>query len=113
CDAEGDGVGGVQARAELARRLVEVDAADESVGPAGDAARLAAQHEVDPGLAALADATLARSLLLTGRGGAARRHAERGLATARGAHEAGLEVEALATVAFLDEIDGDRDAAAE
>ena len=31
-----------QARAELARRLIEVDAADEAVGPAEDAVRLAA-----------------------------------------------------------------------
>jgi DNA-binding CsgD family transcriptional regulator len=113
CDAEGDGVGGVQARAELARRLVEVDAADEAVGPAEDAVRLAAQLEVEPGVAAIAEVTLARSLLLARQAGAARRHAESALATARAAHETGLEVEALATVAFLDEIDGDRDAAAE
>ena len=113
CDAEGDGAGGVQARAELARRLVEVDAADEAVGPAEEAVRLAAEHGVDPGLAALAEATLARSLLLTRQGGGGPPHAEIALATARAAHETGLEVEALATVAFLDEIDGDRDAAAD
>ena len=57
---------------------------------------------------------LARSLLLA----RARRrrgppHAESALVAARAAGETGLEVEALTTVAFLDEIDGDRDAAAD
>ena len=76
CDAEEDGSGGVRARAELARRLVEVDAADESVGPAEDAVRLAAEHEVEPGLAALAEVALARSLLLARRPVAARERAK-------------------------------------
>ncbi len=113
CDAEDDGAGGVRARAELARRLVEVDAADESVGPAEEAVRLAAVHEVEPGLTALAEVALARSLLLARRPGAARTRATSALATARAAQEPGLEVEALTTLAFLDEIDGDRAAAAE
>lgn len=113
CDAEGDRAGGVQARAELARRLVEVDAADEAVGPARDAVRLAEEPGVDPGLAALAGVALARSLLLTRQTGTARARAESALAAARAAHQPGLEVEALTTIAFLDEVAGDRDAAAQ
>ncbi|HET6967156.1 MAG TPA: response regulator transcription factor, partial [Ornithinibacter sp.] len=112
CDGEGDGVGGVQARAELARRLIEVDATDEAVRRAEDAVRLAATTGADPHLVALTEVVLARSLLLARRPDAARLRAESALLASRAARDPGLEVEALTTVAFLDEIDGDRDAAA-
>ena len=112
-DAEGDRADAVRARAELARRLVEGDAAQEAVGPAEEAVRLAGTSEVDPALAALAEVVLARSLLLARRLPDARRVAEAALAAARAARERGLEVEALTTVAFLDDIAGDRAAAAE
>ena len=112
-DAEGDRASAVHARAELARRLVEADAAQEAVGPAEEAVRLAGEREVDPALAALAQVVLARSLLLARRLPDARRVSGAALAAARAAREPGLEVEALTTVAFLDDIDGDRAAAAE
>jgi len=111
-DAEGDGVGGVEARAELARRLVEVDASPEAVRLAEDAVRLAAERGVDPALAAIAEVVLARALLLARRPDDARRRAESAVAAARAAQDPALEVEALTTLAFLDEVDGDREAAA-
>ena len=104
----------VEARAELARRLMEVDAADEAVRPAEEAVRLAAVSGVDPGLAALAEVTLARSL--AGGSSTRARHARvpRAPWSRPGRPRTpGLEVEALTTVAFLDEIDGARDAAAD
>ena len=56
---------------------------------------------------------LARALLADRRTDEARPQAERALAEARAAGVPGLEVEALATTAFLDEVDGDREAAAD
>ena len=111
CDAEGDGVGGVHARAELARRLIEVDATRDAVRPAEEAVRLADDSGVDPDLAALAAVVLARALLADRRPDAARPRAESALVAARAAGDPALEVEALTTVAFLDEIDGAREAA--
>jgi DNA-binding CsgD family transcriptional regulator len=103
----------VQARAELVRQLLAVDAADQAVQPAEEAVRLAREADVDAGTSALAHMVLARALLLSHRPGEARPQAERALVEARAAHEPGLEVEALTAGAFLDEIDGDRAAAAE
>ena len=56
---------------------------------------------------------LARALLSVRRTDEARPQAERALAEARAAGAPGLEVEALTTAAFLDEVDGDREAAAD
>ncbi|GAA4401145.1 helix-turn-helix transcriptional regulator [Fodinibacter luteus] len=112
CDAEGDAPGGVEARAELARRLVEVDATDEAVGPAEDAVHLAEEGGVEAPLAALAEVVLARSLLGARRPAEARPRAEAALEAARAAAVPGLEADAVTTLAFLDEIAGDRAAAA-
>ncbi|PVG83974.1 LuxR family transcriptional regulator [Nocardioides gansuensis] len=112
CDAEGDGSGGVQARAELVRQLVEIDATDQTVGPAQEAVRLAESAGVDASTGALARTVLARALLAARRTDEARPQAERALAEAKGAEVPSLEVEALTTEAFLDEIDGDLEAAA-
>lgn len=108
CDADGDAAGGVQARAGLVRQLVAVDRAEQAVPRAEEAVRLA-----DEGTAALARVALARALLAARRPDEARPHAERALELARAAGVPGLEVEALTTVAFLDEIAGDRDGAAD
>ena len=113
CDADGDGPGGVQARAELVRRLIEVDATDQAVRHAEEAVRLAEAAGVDAGSAALAHVVLARALLSARRTDEARPQAERALVEARAAGVPGLEVEALTTAAFLDEVDGDREAAAD
>jgi DNA-binding CsgD family transcriptional regulator/tetratricopeptide (TPR) repeat protein len=113
CDADEDGVGGVQARAELVRQLVEVDAAERSVRPAEEAVRLADSAGVDPRSAALAHVLLARALLAARRTDEARPQAERALAQARAVGASDLEVDALTTAAFLDEIAGDRGAAAD
>lgn len=112
-DADGDHAGGVLARAELARRLVEVDATDQAVRHAEDAVRLAETDGVDAGTAALAQAVLARALLSARRTDEARPQAERALVEARAAGAPGLEVDVLTTTAFLDEIDGDRAGAAD
>lgn len=112
-DDAGDGAGGVRARAELVRQLLVVDATDQAVRPAEEAVALAASAGVDAEALALAHVVLARALLATRRTAQARPQAARALAEARAAGAAGLEVEALATAAFLDEIDGDRQAAAE
>ena len=56
---------------------------------------------------------LARALLSARRTDEARPQAERALVEARAAGAPGLEVDALTTAAFLDEIDGDREGAAE
>ncbi len=107
---EGDTDGGVEARAELARRLVEVDAGEEAVAAAEEAVRMAEQAEpgavMDPTLAT-ARVMLARSLLAARQIDAARVQADHALAAARQAGAPALQVEALTTAAFLDEIDGD------
>ncbi len=112
CDADEDGPGRVQARAELVRQLVEIDASDQTVRPAEEAVRLAEAADVDASSAALAHVVLARALLSARRTDEARVQAERALVEARTAGAPGLEVDALTTAAFLDEIDGDREAAA-
>jgi DNA-binding CsgD family transcriptional regulator/tetratricopeptide (TPR) repeat protein len=113
CDADADRPGGVLARAELVRRLVEGDATDPKVRPAEEAVRLAEDDAVDAGTAALARVVLARALLSARRTDEARPQAERALEEARAAGVPGLEVEALTTVALLAEIEGDREAAAD
>lgn len=110
CDADGDRPGGIEARAELVHQLVEADLSDQAVRPAEEAVRLA--ESSDPGSAALAHAALARALLAERRTDEARPVAERALAEARAAGATGLEVEVLTTAAFLDEVAGDRVAAA-
>ncbi len=112
CDADGDGTGAVQARAELVRQLLAVDATGQAVRPAEEAVLLADHAGVDASTAALAHVVLARALLSARRTDEARPRAERALALARAAHEPGLEVEALTTGALLDEIYGDREGAA-
>jgi DNA-binding CsgD family transcriptional regulator/tetratricopeptide (TPR) repeat protein len=113
CDADGDAAGGVLARAELVRRLVEVDASDQMVPPAEEAVRLAEAGGVNAKETALAHAVLARALLSARRTDEARPQAERALAEARAAGAPALELDVLTTTAFLDEIDGDRVAAAD
>ena len=113
CDGEGDAAGGVDARAELVRRLVEVDATDHTVRLAEEAVRLAEAPGVDAGSAALAHVVLARALLSARRTDEARPQAERAVVEARAVGVPGLEVEALTTAALLDEIHGDRVAAAD
>ena len=113
CDGERDGPGGVQARAELARQLVALDATDQMVEPAEEAVRLAESAGVDANSLALAHVVLARALLSARRLDEAGAQAGRALAKARGAGAAGLEVEALTTAALIDEINGDREAAAD
>ena len=112
CDAEGDVAGGVQSRAELVRQLVEIDATDHVVAPAQEAVRLAESAATDPGQAALAHVVLARALLAARRTQEARPQAERAVAEAQAAGEPALEVDALTTAAFLEEVDGDREGAA-
>jgi DNA-binding CsgD family transcriptional regulator/tetratricopeptide (TPR) repeat protein len=112
CDADGDAPGGVQARAELVRQLLVLDAIDQVVRPAEEAVALAGSTEGDADSMALAHVVLARALLATRRTDEARPVAERALAAAREAGAAGLEVETLATRALLDEVDGDRAGAA-
>lgn len=112
CDAAGDLSGGVEARAELVRRLVEIDAADQAVGPAEDAVRLAEDAGVDADTTALAHVVLARALLAARRTDEARAQAERALGEARAAGVPALEVDALTTASFLDEIGGDQPSAA-
>ena len=112
CDADEDGPGGVQARAELVRQLVATGASDESVRPAEEAVRLAEAADVDASSRALAHVVLARALLSARRTDEARVQAEHALVEARTAGAPGLEVDALTTVALLDEIYGDREAAA-
>ena len=113
CDADEDGPGGVQARAELVRQLVEVDDVEPAVRPAEEAVRLAEVARVDPRTAALARVVLARALLAARRTDEARPQAERALLEARAAEAPGLEVDALTTAALLDEIHGDRAGAAD
>ncbi|WP_322936752.1 helix-turn-helix transcriptional regulator [Nocardioides bizhenqiangii] len=111
CDAGGDGAGGIEARAELTRALVEGEAADRGVPVAEEAVRMAEDSE--PGSAALAHAVLARVLLAERRTDEARPVAERALVEARATGASALEVEALTTAAFLDDVAGDRAAAAD
>ena len=113
CDADEDGAGRVQARAELVHQLVAIDATDLVVRPAEEAVRLAELAAVDPRTAALAHVALARALVAARRTDDARRPAERALAAARAVGLPALEVQALTTAAFLDEIEGDRGAAAD
>ena len=113
CDADGDAAGAVRARVELVRRLVAADATDQVVQLAEEAVRLAEASGTDAGLAALAYVTLARALLAARRTREARPQAERAVAAAQTAAAPGLEVDALTTAAFLDEIEGDRQGAAD
>ena len=113
CDAAGEVTGGVRARAEWVRQLLATDRTAEAVAPAREAVALADGGEVDAGTSALARVVLARALLADRRPEECRPHADRALQQARGTGDHGLEVEALATVAFLDEIAGDRAAAAD
>ncbi|WP_158296445.1 helix-turn-helix transcriptional regulator [Nocardioides albidus] len=112
-DAVGDATGAVQARAELVRQLIALDRTEELQVPAEQAVALAAAEDVDAGTAALAEVMLARSLLSSRRTDAARPVAERALHRARAAAVPRLEVDALTTVAFLDEIGGDPSRAAD
>lgn len=112
-DGAGDAVGAVQARAELVRQLIALDRTSELLVPAEQAAALAAAEGVDAGTAALAEVMLARSLLSSRDTVAARPVAERALDRARAAAVPSLEVDALTTLAFLDEVDGDVARAAE
>ena len=113
CDADGDGAGGVQARAELVRQLVAVDATDEAVaaGRGGRAPRRGDRGRRE--LAALAHVVLARALVAARRPDEARPQAERALAAARAAGAPGSRWRRSRRAAFLDEIDGDREAAAD
>lgn len=114
-DGAGDRALGVQARAELVRHLIAADATDHVVAPAQDGLRLAAElrgAEADATTVARAQVTLARALLAARRTDEARPQAERAVAAAHSAGAKGLEVDALTTAAFLDEVAGDRDAAA-
>ena len=113
CDAEGDAAGGVRARVELARGLVTLDATDRVVRPAEEALRLAESTGVDPPTSAAARVAYARALLAARRTAQARPEAQRALEQARAARVAALEVEALTTLAFLDDVDGDLDGAAD
>jgi DNA-binding CsgD family transcriptional regulator len=111
CDLDRDVSGRVAARAELVRRLITVDAADEAVSPAQEAVRLAESSGIDAIAAATAHVALARALVGARRAGEARPQAERALLAAQAAGVPALEVEALTTAAFADEIHGDRQAA--
>ncbi|GAB3264673.1 helix-turn-helix transcriptional regulator [Nocardioides dilutus] len=112
CDTDGDASGGVRARSELVRRLIAANTTDQGVPPATEAVALAESATVDPTDAALAHVVLARALVSERRTDEARSQVGRALEAARAAGAAGLEVEALAAAAFVDEIDGDRPAAA-
>jgi DNA-binding CsgD family transcriptional regulator/tetratricopeptide (TPR) repeat protein len=111
CDQDDDVVGGVHARTELVRQLIALDATERSVRPAEDAVRLAESGDVDAHTSALAHVMLARALLASRRTDEAVPEAARALDAARAAHAPVLEVDALTTAAFLDEVAGDRDAA--
>jgi DNA-binding CsgD family transcriptional regulator/tetratricopeptide (TPR) repeat protein len=113
CDAGGDVTGGVEARAEQVRSLLAGDTPEETIRHAEDAVRIAETHDVDAGTRALAHVLLARALVSARRLIEARPQAERALAAARTAGTRGLEVEALAALAFVEEIEGDRPAAAD
>lgn len=112
CDHSGDRVGAVLARAALARQLVAADAVDQAVPLAEEAASLAQDASLaedgagKANAAALARVVLARALLAARRTDEARPQSDRALAEARAAGDPGLEVEALTTAAFLDEIGG-------
>jgi ATP/maltotriose-dependent transcriptional regulator MalT len=111
CDDDTDATGGVQARAELVRQLIAIDATDRFVRPAEEAVHLAGSAEVDASTFALAHVILARALLAARRTDEAVPQAERALAEARAAGVPALEVDALTTAAFLDEVNDDREAA--
>lgn len=100
----------IAAQLELARALMGLDRAEE----AAEQAQLAAQaaEETASPLEVAARSMLARALLAARRPGQARPHAEAARAKVVVAGDPGLEVELLATLALLDEIDGDRDRAA-
>lgn len=113
CDDDGDGPGGVEARSELARQLVESGSEEQAVRPAEEAVRLAETVTVENGASARAHVVLTRALLLTRRIDDARRQSVRALEEARAAGLPGVEVEALTATAFLDEIAGDRQGSAD
>ncbi len=110
CDADGDAAGSVEARAELVRRMAETDAVDQVVEIAEEAVRLA--EGLDARSVALAHVVLARALLAARRTDEASPQADSAVQAAKAAGAAGLEVEALTTAAFADEVAGDRPAAA-
>ena len=99
----------VAARCELARHLVTTDAVTEAVEHAERAVADAAAWPVAGGRPR---AVMARSLLAAGRVAEARPYADQALVEARAAGDLATEVEVLATSAFLDEGEGDRDGAA-
>lgn len=111
CAADDDATGGVVARTELVRQLIAIDATDQFVRPAEEAVQLAESAGLDAQTSALAHVILARALLAARRTDEARPQAERALAEARAAREPVLEVDALTTTAFLDEVADDRAAA--
>jgi DNA-binding CsgD family transcriptional regulator/tetratricopeptide (TPR) repeat protein len=111
CDQDDDVVGGVQARTELVRQMIAIDSTERAVRPAEDAVRLAESGGADAHTSALAHVMLARALLASRRTDEAVPQAEQALAQARAAGSAVLEVDALTTTAFLDEVGGDRDGA--
>ena len=106
-----DPAGSVQARAELGRQLLAVDAGDRAVRAAEEAVRIADAADVGASPTALARVVLARALILARRTDDAHTPVERALVEAQAAGVPGLEVEALTTAAFLAEIEGDREAA--
>jgi DNA-binding CsgD family transcriptional regulator/tetratricopeptide (TPR) repeat protein len=111
CDRDQDLPGAVSARVELVRRLVEMDKADQAVGPAEQAVQLARSADLGADARALAEGALARALVGARRTSEARPQAERALLAAQETGAPGLEVDALATAAFVDEIHGDREGA--
>lgn len=111
CDADGDRTGGIEARAELVSLLIEADTTEQAAGAAEDAVRLA--EGAGPTTVALAHAVLARALLADRRPDESRPVADRALAEARAAGVPALELDVLTTSAFLDELAGDRVAAAD
>lgn len=111
CDQDDDVVGGVLARTELVRQLIALDSTEQAVRPAEDAVRLAEATGADAHTSALAHVMLARALLASRRTDEAVPQAARALDAARAAPAPVLEVDALTTAAFLDEVAGERDAA--
>ena len=113
CDADEDGPEACRRARSWSVSSWRRDATDRAVRPAEEAVRLAEAADVDASSLALAHVVLARALLSARRTDEARPQAERALAEARAAGAPGLEVDALTRAAFLDEIDGDREAAAD
>ena len=113
CDPRQDPVTAVRARAELARSLIAADSTDGVVRPAREAVAIVEAADVDASTTALAQVVLARALLAARRTDEARPQVERAVAAARAAGATALEVDALTTAAFVDEVHGDRAGAAD